>query len=29
MTTFVLVHGAWGGAHTWRNVRPLAAAGRK
>ena len=23
MTTFVLVHGAWGGAHTWRNVRPL------
>lgn len=23
MTTFVLVHGAWGGAHTWRAVRPL------
>jgi pimeloyl-ACP methyl ester carboxylesterase len=23
MTTFVLVHGAWGGAHTWRSVRPL------
>jgi pimeloyl-ACP methyl ester carboxylesterase len=23
MTTFVLVHGAWGGAHTWRTVRPL------
>ncbi len=22
MTTFVLVHGAWGGAHTWRTVRP-------
>jgi pimeloyl-ACP methyl ester carboxylesterase len=22
MTTFVLVHGAWGGAHTWRAVRP-------
>lgn len=22
MTTFVLVHGAWGGAHTWRGVRP-------
>lgn len=25
MTTFVLVHGAWGGAHTWRRVRPLLA----
>ncbi|MEY2959644.1 MAG: hypothetical protein RLZZ01_2212 [Actinomycetota bacterium] len=23
MTTFVLVHGAWGGAQTWRRVRPL------
>jgi pimeloyl-ACP methyl ester carboxylesterase len=23
MTTFVLVHGAWGGAHGWRKVRPL------
>jgi pimeloyl-ACP methyl ester carboxylesterase len=23
MTTFVLVHGAWGGAQTWRTVRPL------
>lgn len=23
MTTYVLVHGAWGGAHTWRTVRPL------
>lgn len=23
MTTFVLVHGAWGGAHTWRGVRPI------
>ena len=23
MTTYVLVHGAWGGAHTWRKVRPL------
>ena len=23
MTTFVLVHGAWGGAHTWRTVRPV------
>ena len=23
MTTYVLVHGAWGGAHTWRSVRPL------
>jgi pimeloyl-ACP methyl ester carboxylesterase len=22
MTTFVLVHGAWGGAHTWKLVRP-------
>jgi pimeloyl-ACP methyl ester carboxylesterase len=22
MATFVLVHGAWGGAHTWRGVRP-------
>ena len=27
MTTFVLVHGAWGGAHTWRNVRPLLSVG--
>lgn len=28
MATFVLVHGAWGGAHTWRRVRaPLWAAG--
>ena len=27
MTTFVLVHGAWGGAHTWRNVRPLLTVG--
>lgn len=25
-STFVLVHGAWGGAHTWRTVRPLLAA---
>lgn len=23
MATYVLVHGAWGGAHTWRGVRPL------
>jgi pimeloyl-ACP methyl ester carboxylesterase len=23
MTEFVLVHGAWGGAHTWRRVRPI------
>ena len=23
MTTFVLVHGAWGGSHGWRKVRPL------
>jgi pimeloyl-ACP methyl ester carboxylesterase len=23
VTTFVLIHGAWGGAHTWRGVRPL------
>jgi len=23
MTNYVLVHGAWGGAHTWRAVRPL------
>jgi pimeloyl-ACP methyl ester carboxylesterase len=23
MATFVLVHGAWGGAHTWKVVRPL------
>jgi pimeloyl-ACP methyl ester carboxylesterase len=23
MSTFVLVHGAWGGAQTWRTVRPL------
>jgi len=23
MPTFVLVHGAWGGAHSWRKVRPL------
>ena len=23
MATFVLVHGAWGGAHGWRKVRPL------
>ena len=23
MTTYVLVHGAWGGAQTWRAVRPL------
>ena len=25
MTTFVLVHGAWGGAHTWKSIRPLLA----
>lgn len=23
MTNFVLVHGAWSGAHTWRKVRPI------
>lgn len=23
MSTYVLVHGAWGGAHNWRKVRPL------
>lgn len=23
MTSYVLVHGAWGGAQTWRTVRPL------
>ena len=23
MTTYVLVHGAWSGAHTWRKVRPM------
>jgi pimeloyl-ACP methyl ester carboxylesterase len=23
MGTYVLVHGAWGGAHTWRSVRPI------
>jgi pimeloyl-ACP methyl ester carboxylesterase len=23
MTTYVLVHGAWGGAHGWHKVRPL------
>jgi pimeloyl-ACP methyl ester carboxylesterase len=27
MATFVLVHGAWGGAHGWRAVRRLLAAG--
>lgn len=26
MTTFLLVHGAWGGAHTFRKVRPLLSA---
>ncbi|HEY4626333.1 MAG TPA: alpha/beta fold hydrolase, partial [Blastococcus sp.] len=26
MTAFVLVHGAWGGAHGWRHVRRLLAA---
>ena len=26
MSTFVLVHGAWGGSFTWRKVRPLLAA---
>lgn len=26
MTTFVLVHGAWAGAHTFRRVRPLLSA---
>ena len=26
MTTYVLVHGAWGGAHGWAKVRPLLAA---
>lgn len=30
MATFVLVHGAWGGAHTWRHIRPsLWAAGHQ
>lgn len=30
MSTYVLVHGAWGGAHTWKLVRPgLQAAGRQ
>jgi len=23
MATFVIVHGAWSGAHAWRLVRPL------
>src|SRR5919106_1004470 len=23
MATFVIVHGAWSGAHAWRKVRPL------
>jgi len=23
MATFVIVHGAWSGAHAWRWVRPL------
>jgi pimeloyl-ACP methyl ester carboxylesterase len=23
MSTYVLVHGAWGGAHGWRKVRPM------
>src|SRR5215210_4421571 len=23
MATFVIVHGAWSGAHAWRRVRPL------
>jgi pimeloyl-ACP methyl ester carboxylesterase len=27
MATFVLVHGAWSGAHTFRRVRPLLSAG--
>lgn len=27
MATFVLVHGAWSGSHTWRKVRPLLRAG--
>jgi pimeloyl-ACP methyl ester carboxylesterase len=27
MTTFVIVHGAWSGAHAWRWVRPLLRAG--
>ena len=27
MATFVLVHGAWGGAHGWRKVRPRLHAG--
>jgi pimeloyl-ACP methyl ester carboxylesterase len=27
MATYVLVHGAWSGAHTWRKVRPLLRAG--
>jgi len=22
MSTYVLVHGAWGGSHGWRKVRP-------
>jgi hypothetical protein len=26
MSTFVLVHGAWGGSYGWRKVRPLLAA---
>jgi pimeloyl-ACP methyl ester carboxylesterase len=26
VTTYVLVHGAWGGAHGWHKVRPLLAA---
>jgi len=26
MTTYVLVHGAWGGSYGWRKVRPLLAA---
>jgi pimeloyl-ACP methyl ester carboxylesterase len=25
MTTYVLVHGAWSGAHSWRRLRPLLA----
>lgn len=30
MTTFVIVHGAWSGAHAWRRVRPgLRAAGHE
>lgn len=27
MAVYVLVHGAWGGAHTWRKIRPLLWAG--